>query len=105
MNRLKSDFILGALLMPVFAFAQAANPAEAIALEEQGNLPEAARVWKAVTLHNPNDAQAFASLGVVLAKEQKYQEAVSAYKRALALDPGLPGIELNLGLEIGRAHV
>src|SRR5437762_5666941 len=41
---------------------------------------------------------AFASLGVILSKEQKYPEAASAYKKALALNPKLPGVQLNLGL-------
>ena len=71
---------------------------EAIALEQQGKLPEAAQTWRSVIQKNPSDAAAFASLGVILSKEQKYQEAASAYKKAIALNPKLPGMELNLGL-------
>ena len=48
---------------------------------------------------------AFASLGVILSKEQKYQEAASAYEKAIALDPKLPGVQLNLGLaEFKQGH-
>ena len=43
-------------------------------------------------------AIAQANLGVSFAKEAKYREAVQAYKRAIALDPTLPNIHLNLGL-------
>jgi tetratricopeptide (TPR) repeat protein len=87
-----------ALCLPVIAPGQAATPAQAIALEQQGKLPEAAAAWRAVTRQNPRDAAAFASLGVVLSKQQKYPEAASAYHKALALNPRLPGVQLNLGL-------
>jgi len=90
--------VLVALLAGPVARGQSAKPAEAIALEQQGKLEEAAAVWRAVTAQNPRDAGAFASLGVVLSKEQKYPEAAAAYKKALALDRKLPGVELNLGL-------
>ena len=39
-----------------------------------------------------------ANLGVSLAKDGKYREAVRAYQRAAALDPTLPNINLNIGL-------
>ncbi len=90
--------VLVVLLAGPVARGQSAKPAEAIALEQQGKLEEAAAVWRAVTAQNPRDAGAFASLGVVLSKEQKYPEAAAAYKKALALDRKLPGVELNLGL-------
>src|SRR5256885_14865277 len=37
-------------------------------------------------------------MGRIFNKEKKYPEAASAYKKALALDPKLPGVQLNLGL-------
>ncbi|HYL61243.1 MAG TPA: tetratricopeptide repeat protein, partial [Candidatus Methylomirabilis sp.] len=70
------------------------TPAQAQALEQQGKLDEAARVWQAVVAQNPRDAAALASLGVVFSKQQKYPEAAAAYKKALALNPNLPGIQL-----------
>ena len=86
------------ILPAVRCSGQSSNPADAIALEQQGKLAEAAETWRAVIQKNPNDAAAYASLGVVLSKEQKYKEAASAYKKALALNPNLPGVQLNLGL-------
>jgi len=87
------------LFASAFASAlQAQTTSEAVALEQRGELAKAAQAWRAVVAHNPNDAAAFASLGVVLSKLQKYAEAASAYRKALALNPKLPGIELNLGL-------
>jgi tetratricopeptide (TPR) repeat protein len=61
-------------------------------------LVEAERQWQAAVQKNPRDAAALASLGVVFSREGKYPEAVRAYKKALALDSTLPGIQLNLGL-------
>ena len=43
-------------------------------------------------------AMAQANEGVNLAKQGKYREAVQAYKRAAAIDPTLPNINLNIGL-------
>jgi len=44
-----------------------------------------------VTEHNPQDARAFPSLGVALARETKYKEAAAAYRRAITLNPRLRG--------------
>ncbi len=98
MKSWKSLLVFATLLLPGIASPQTASPAEAVALEQQGKLPEAVEAWRAVTEHNPQDVGAFASLGVALARETKYKEAATAYRRAIALNPRLPGIQLNLGL-------
>jgi tetratricopeptide (TPR) repeat protein len=99
------SLVVIALLSPSSVRAQSSTPEQAIALEQQGKLEEAAEAWRSVTAQNPKDAAAFASLGVVLSKEQKYTEAASAYKKALSLNPKLPGIHLNLGLaEFKQGH-
>jgi tetratricopeptide (TPR) repeat protein len=46
---------------------------------------------------NP-EAVAQAKLGVSQAQKAHYREAVQSYQRAIAIDPNLPGIYLNLGL-------
>src|SRR5215469_9140557 len=89
--------LLLTFLVPIApAFAQ--TPADAIALEQQGKFAEAARVWRSVTKSDPRDAAAFASLGLDLARGRNYADAVPAYKSAIALNPKLPGLQLNLGL-------
>jgi tetratricopeptide (TPR) repeat protein len=94
-----------ALLLPFSIHGQSGSPSEAIALERQGKLEESVQAWLAVTQRDPQDAAAFASLGLVLAKQRKYAEAVPAYERALALNPALPNIELDLGLaEFKQEH-
>ena len=67
-------------------------------LNNKESLTRLPRPGKAVIRRNPSDAAANASLGVVLSKEQKYKEAAAAYEKALALNPNLPGMQLNLGL-------
>ena len=74
-----------------------AGDGKSISGKQQDNLPAAAEAWKAIASHNPRDAAAFASYGVVLSRLGNYAEAASAYKKALALDPHLPGIQLYLG--------
>ena len=61
---------LGALLLCCsLATAQSSTPADAMALEQQQKWNQAAQVWTTVTQRNPNDAAAFASLGLDLAHE------------------------------------
>jgi tetratricopeptide (TPR) repeat protein len=97
--------LAGVLVCTLSVSLRAQTPDEAIAFEQQGKLAEAAEAWRAVTARNPGDAAAFAALGSVLSKEQKYSDADAAYRKALALDSKLPGIELNLGLaEFKQGH-
>jgi len=78
--------------------AQTPSPGRAIALERKGDLSGAEREWRLWLHDHPKDAEAFASLGVLLSKEGKYKDAASAYRKALAVNAKLPGIQLNLGL-------
>ena len=92
-------------ILPAAQTPNAANPSEALALEQQEKLPQAEETWRQITQLNPHDGAAFASLGLVLSKQGKYQQAVPAYRKAVALDPKLPGLQLNWGLaEFKQAH-
>jgi len=71
----------------------------------KAKLPEAEQAWRKITDANPKDAAAFASLGLVLSRQGKYEQAVPAYQRANSLNPQLPGIHLNWGLaEFKQQH-
>src|SRR5437868_13440434 len=96
MRNWKLSLAILALFLPTLAAAQ--TPSDAMALEQQGRLAEASNAWRAVTVKNPRDAAAFASLGTVLSRQDKYGEAAVAYRKALTLTPKLTGIQLNLGL-------
>jgi tetratricopeptide (TPR) repeat protein len=56
---------------------KAQTPQQAIAFEKQGNLAEATEIWKAVVQRNPQDAAAFAQLGVTLSKQKRFPEAIA----------------------------
>jgi tetratricopeptide (TPR) repeat protein len=70
----------------------------AFALEQQGNNAEAETAWRAVLKDHPADSEAFAHLGFLEAKQEHYKDAVIFYRKALALNPAMPGLRLNLGL-------
>jgi len=62
----------------------------ALQFEQGGKFREAATAWRDVVKSNPRDAAAWGSLGVVLSRLQQYQDAVAAYRKAIALNPKLP---------------
>jgi tetratricopeptide (TPR) repeat protein len=75
----------------------------AIALEQQGKTAEAEAAWQSVLTTHPNSPEAYAHLGFLEAREQRYQQAISFYRKAMALDPRMPGLEMNLGLALFKA--
>jgi tetratricopeptide (TPR) repeat protein len=75
----------------------------AIALEQQGDDNGAEAAWRAVLATNPANAEACAHLGLLEARQQHYSKAVSLYRRALALNPEMPGLRLNLGLSLFKS--
>jgi tetratricopeptide (TPR) repeat protein len=75
----------------------------ASALEQQGNYAEAETAWRAVLKAHPADADPFAHLGLLEARQQHYKEAVPLYRKALALNPAMPGVRLNLGLALFKS--
>jgi tetratricopeptide (TPR) repeat protein len=87
-----------AFCLPAPLAAQNIDAVNAISLEQQGRLDEAAAAWRSAVQNDPHDASAFASLGLVLSKQQKYAEAAAAYRKAISLNANLPGVQLNLGL-------
>lgn len=64
---------------------------------EAGKLAEAESSLKLHLQANPGDAQAHNKLGVVYAKENRFQEAERCFEDALRCDPGLPHAYNNLG--------
>src|SRR5579862_1411132 len=78
--------------------AQAATRQDAIALEQQGKNNEAADVWRAIAQADPHNAEAFAHLGLIEARQEHYGEAIANYRKALALNNSFPKLEMNLGL-------
>jgi tetratricopeptide (TPR) repeat protein len=98
--------VLGLALLlglPFGAAGQAATSSArdaAIALEQQGKIPEAEASWRSYVKAHPSSAEAYAHLGLLEARQEHYKEAVPLYKRALALNPAMPGLRMNLGLAL-----
>jgi len=84
------------LCMPVWT----QTPAErtAISLEQQGRSAEALEAWRALSKAQPSNPEPLAHLGLLSARLEHYPEAVTFYRRAMALRPAMPGLRLNLGL-------
>ena len=91
---------MGSLLV----FAQAARRADALAFEQQGRNAEAEQAWKSIADANPENPEAFAHLGLLESRQENYAAAVENYRKALALGPALPGLEMNLGLALFQAN-
>jgi tetratricopeptide (TPR) repeat protein len=75
----------------------------AIALEQQGRNVEAENAWRAVMQAQPRSAEAYAHLGFLEARQERYRQAIPLYRKALAVDPRMPGLEMNLGLALFKA--
>ena len=91
MKNRKSGWLAVLLLGAATLGAQTPSPADAVALEQRGKLPEAEQAWRGIVQQNPRDAGAFASLGLVLSKQGNYAQAATAYREALALSPSFAG--------------
>jgi tetratricopeptide (TPR) repeat protein len=75
------------------------DPRQAAAqLQQEGRVDEAEAAWRTVVQAHPNDAEAYANLGLLEAHQEQYKEAIVDYRKALTLNPSLPGLRLDLGL-------
>src|SRR6266702_7503205 len=100
--------LIVAMMLGICTFhciGQSSKPASserdaAFALEQQGKNSEAEVAWRAVLKTHPADSEAYAHLGFLEARQEHYKEAVPLYRKALALNPSMPGLRLNLGLAL-----
>lgn len=76
----------------------------AFVLEQQGQYSEAENMWRAVLKTHPNgDAEAYAHLGFLEARQEHYKDAVTFYRKAAILNPSMPELQLNLGLSLFKS--
>lgn len=83
--------------------AQTNATAEAYSLEQQGKDQEAQTAWEQLAKAHPQDAEAYANLGLLHARQQHYPQAITFYRKALALNPAMPGLQMNLGLALFKS--
>lgn len=85
-------------------FAQVQSPPnemqQAFDYERQGAFLAAEESWKQITIASPQNADAWAHLGLVRALGGKYPDAVVAYSKAIELHSQLPGLQVDMGLAL-----
>lgn len=80
------------------------NVRAALVFEQQGKITEAEAQWKLVVKTQPGNAQAYAHIGFLEARQQNYSEAIKFYQKAEALNPAIPQLKLNLGLALFKSE-
>jgi len=92
------------VMLALTGIVSSAQPATgrdaAFALEQQGKFEEAEDAWRSIAKTQPSNAEAYAHLGFIEARQEHYKQAAPFYRKALALDPAMPGLRLNLGLAL-----
>jgi tetratricopeptide (TPR) repeat protein len=97
--------LAGAAVTWVFAmWGQQSTRQQALALEQQGQNAEAEAAWQNIAGMTPRSPEAYAHLGLLEARQEHYDQAVTYYRKALALDSAMPGLELNLGLALFKGN-
>jgi tetratricopeptide (TPR) repeat protein len=100
--------ILSLLPGAVLAARQAQPPVSALqtalALEQEGKTAEAETAWRMVLKAQPSNPEPYARLGLLESRQDHYKEALPLYRKALALNPTMPGLRLNFGLALFKAN-
>jgi len=91
--------LLGLAGWSLAAKAQA-NPPAAASLDRQQQASPTEAQWMALAKADPGNAQPLAQLGLLEARREHYTQAIAFYRRALKLNPAMPGLRLNLGLAL-----
>ena len=106
MNRaIRCGIALGWAMGAALCLGQASPPPQsqrkiALALEQQGKNVEAEAAWRVYLKDHPSSPEPYAHLGLLEARQEHYKEAVPLYRKALAMNPEIPGLRLNLGLAL-----
>lgn len=110
MRRMRSAiFTLIALLLtcnppapgvPTASAGSSALRQSAITLEQKGDLQKAEQAWHSILKIDPHSAEAYAHLGLLAARRQNYDQAILFYRKALGLNPSIPGLRMDLGLAL-----
>jgi tetratricopeptide (TPR) repeat protein len=100
----QAGFVAALWLAAVTAGAQQSsytvNREQALVLEQQHNLTEAEAAWQALAKTYPENPEPYAHLALLEARQERYKEAIPLYRKALAINPKVPGLRLNLGLAL-----
>jgi tetratricopeptide (TPR) repeat protein len=94
--------ILGSICLTVSLAALAQNEQRQVAfsLEQQGKYSEAESVWQTLARTYPTNAEPYAHMGLLEARQEHFAQAVTFYRKAMKLNPQMQGLRLNLGLAL-----
>jgi tetratricopeptide (TPR) repeat protein len=76
---------------------------KAMSLEQQGRNAEAEEIWGAIANADARNAEALAHIGLLEARQEHYEAAIGYYRRAMAIDSDVQGLQMNLGLALFKA--
>ena len=76
--------------------------AQAVALHQAGNLPQAEQIYRQVLQADSRNADAWHLLGVVYSQVNRHDAAVEHIRRAIALNPGQAVFHANLGAALQK---
>jgi tetratricopeptide (TPR) repeat protein len=108
-TRVIPRILLATILVPIVGQCPAQTAASsqqrdaAFALEQQGDTAAAEAAWQTILKAHPGNAEACAHLGFLASQQQHYSDAVRYYRRAAAINPSMPGLQLNMGLALFKA--
>ncbi len=72
----------------------------ALALEQQGKINQAELEWRAILKAHPTNPEPMAHIAVIEARQEHYKQAILFYRRALAINPNVPNLRLDLALAL-----
>jgi tetratricopeptide (TPR) repeat protein len=103
LRRLRITLLLGMTVIGSWAQTRPAANGQrdiALALEQSGKNSEAEVAWRSYLKMHPSSPEPYAHLAILEARQEHYKEAVPFYRKALAINPNVPGLRLNLGLAL-----
>jgi tetratricopeptide (TPR) repeat protein len=94
------------VIAPHAAFAQDSYVAARqmpLVLEQQNNFTEAETAWLSLSKTYPDNPEPYARIALLEARQEHYREAVPLYRKAIELNPDVPGLRLNLALALFKS--
>jgi tetratricopeptide (TPR) repeat protein len=91
--------VVGLALGSLLVQAQS-RPHAADGVNQRQEASESEADLLALSKAEPTNAEPLARLGLLEAKRGRYAEAIAFYRKAIALNPAMPGLRLNLGLAL-----
>ncbi len=89
---------------PVSAYSRFAQLEVALNLDELGKQDEAREIMESLVAENPDDLVVHLSYGAVLARHEKFKEAIEVYKKVIVRIPKPERIHWNLFYRLGIAY-